>query len=105
MTDSLEAELEYLNEQAVETERELLGLEQASQQMQRQVAGGTLEEAHGMMSSFMRTMVEVRNKERQDAARLCELKLQASERTQVIERAERNLHKKDFEYERRFTEL
>ena len=53
----------------------------------------------------MRTMVEVRNKERQDAARLCELELQASERAQAIERAESNLRLKDFEYERRVTEL
>ena len=103
--DSLEAELEYLDEQAAETERDLRGLDVASQQLQRRVAEGTLEEARGMMSSFMRTMVEVRNKERQDAARLCELELQASERAQAIERAESNLRLKDFEYERRVTEL
>ena len=103
--DSLEAELEYLDEQAAETERDLRGLDMASQQLQRRVAEGTLEEARGMMSSFMRTMVEVRNKERQDAARLCELELQASERAQAIERAESNLRLKDFEYERRVTEL
>jgi len=50
-------------------------------------------------------MVEIRNKERQDVARLCDLELQASERAQAIERAESNLRVKDFEYERRVTEL
>ena len=103
--DSLEAELEYLEEQTAETEGDLRGLEQASRQLQRRIAEGSLEEARGMMSSFMRSMVDIRNKERQDAARLCELELQASERAQAIERAESNLRVKDFEYERRVTEL
>ena len=103
--DALDTEIEYINEQMGESQRELIDIKGAYNGLQGRVAGMSLAQAKDTLHLSLLKAVQIKNKERASEARLCDLEVRLAEKGKEVETVESNLRLKDFEYERRITEL
>ena len=103
--DALDTEIEYINEQMGESQRELIDIKGAYNALQGRVAGMSLTQAKDTLHLSLLKAVQIKNKERASEARLCDLEVRLAEKGKEVETVESNLRLKDFEYERRITEL